>query len=140
MIKFNDVSHTIEHADIDLFTEKVNLLASINRELQENITADIDMPPFNKSAMDGYACRKEDLGNALDIIEIIQAGRLPMKTIGKNQCSKIMTGAAVPQGANCVFIIEDTETLDEKRVRCNNSKTKDNICFESEDYHNPTCK
>lgn len=136
MTKFNEVANTIRYAAIGLFTEKVELLNSINRVLQEDIVADMDMPPFDKSAMDGYACRKEDLENDLEILEIIQAGKLPQKVIGKDQCSKIMTGAAVPQGADCVFMIEDTNVLNEKLVKCNNPKTKDNICFEGEDYKN----
>ena len=136
MTKFNEVANTIEHAAIVLFTEKVELLNSINRVLQEDIVADMDMPPFDKSAMDGYACRKEDLENELEILEIIQAGKLPKKVIGKNQCSKIMTGATVPPGADCVFMIEDTNVLNEKFVKCNNPQTKDNICFEGEDYKN----
>ncbi len=134
MIIYSNVIDTIKQAATILFTEKVSLLNSINRVLQEDIVADINMPPFDKSAMDGYACRKEDLDNELEVLEIIQAGRLPTKPIGKNQCSKIMTGAAVPDGANCVFMIEDAQVLNENSVKCNNLQTKVNICYKGEDY------
>ena len=56
------------------------------------------MPPFDKATVDGYACRRADLGNPLTVIETIPAGRMPAKTVGPNQCAKIMTGAAVPGG------------------------------------------
>lgn len=134
MTLFEEASNTITNAAKGLVTEKIKLTTSVNKVLQENIVADMDMPPFNKSAMDGYACRKEDLGNAMEILEVIQAGKLPVKKIGKNQCSKIMTGAAVPSGANCVFMIEDAELLKGGRVKCNNLNTKNNICFQAEDY------
>lgn len=136
MTQYSDVALKIENSASGLRTEKVKLTRSVNRVLQEDIVADIDMPPFNKSAMDGYACRKEDLGNEMEVLEIIQAGKLPTQSIGKNQCSKIMTGATVPSGADCVFMIEDTDILGEKLVKCNNPKTKDNICAKGEDYKN----
>lgn len=131
---FEKAKHTIETTITKQETETVKLLDSLNKVLREDIIADINMPPFNKSAMDGYACRKKDLGNVMDVIEIIQAGRPPQKTIGKNQCSKIMTGAMVPQGANCVFMVEDAVITEEKSVKCSNQKTKENICFQGEDY------
>lgn len=134
MNQYSKVLLTIESASISLTTEKVQLLESVNRVLQENIVADMDMPPFNKSAMDGYACRKADLENELEVIETIQAGKLPEKNIGKNQCSKIMTGASTPEGADCVFMIEDSESISGNMVKCTNLKTKDNICAVGEDY------
>lgn len=132
---YNDVKKIIEGSAINCIgTQKVGLLESLNHILQEDIVSDIDMPPFNKSAMDGYACRNEDLGNEMEVIEVIQAGKLPIETIKKNQCSKIMTGAAIPQGADSVFMIEDTDIINDKIVKCNNPKTKVNICLKGEDY------
>ena len=46
----------------------------MNRVLREDVVSDIDMPPFNKSAMDGYACRRDDIANELEVVEIIQGG------------------------------------------------------------------
>lgn len=134
MTKHADVTHTIASSVSPCLSEKVPLLASPRRVLHENIFADMDMPPFDKSAIDGYACRKEDLENKLELLEIIRAGELPAKIIGKNQCSKIMTGAAVPEGADCVFMLEESITAGEKIIKCNNPKTKTNICYKGEDY------
>ncbi len=134
MITLSEVSSIIENAATGLGTEMIPVTDSFGRVLQEDILADMDMPPFDKSAMDGYACRREDMSNRLEVLETIQAGRLPTTIIRHNQCSKIMTGAAIPYGANSVFMIEHAETAGENLIKCNNLKTKDNICFKGEDY------
>jgi molybdopterin molybdotransferase len=91
------------------------------------------MPPFNKSAMDGFACRREDLENDLTIIEIIPAGQVPKKNIGAHECAKIMTGAIVPEGADCVIQVEHTEMKDACTVRFTETDTPANICRQGED-------
>ena len=79
MNQYNRVLLAIESASISLSAEKVELLESVNRVLQENIVADVDMPPFNKSAMDGYACRKADLENELEVKVHPVLGRVSRK-------------------------------------------------------------
>lgn len=116
-----------------LRTESVDFLNSSGRILAKNIFADADVPPFNKSAMDGYACRSADLGNELSVLEVIPAGTSPTKAIGPNQCSKIMTGAMVPDGADTVFMVEYSEQLKTGKVRFKGEKTNSNICFKGED-------
>ena len=116
-----------------LGSERVDIAHVVNRILAEDVTSDTDMPPFNKSAMDGYACRREDLANELTIIETIQAGASPRMAIESNQCAKIMTGAAVPQGADCVIMIEFTENPTPNTVRFAGGQTAKNICLKGED-------
>ncbi|HKL66957.1 MAG TPA: hypothetical protein VJ877_03620, partial [Bacteroidales bacterium] len=65
---------------------------SLGRYLAEDIESDIDMPPFNKTAVDGYACRKADLDRELLINEVIPAGVPASRTVEEGQCAKIMTG------------------------------------------------
>ncbi len=60
-------------------SERVDIKRSLGRILAESVISDLDMPPFNKSAMDGYACRVEDVDKELEMIEIIQAGVIPQK-------------------------------------------------------------
>jgi molybdopterin molybdotransferase len=91
------------------------------------------MPPFNKSAVDGYACRQEDLTEELEVLEVIKAGKAPKKVIGKKQCSKIMTGAPVPEGANTVIMVEDVEELGNGFIKYKKDKVKNNICAVGED-------
>jgi len=116
-----------------LGTERVDIAQATGRILADDVKSDTDMPPFNKSAMDGFACRREDLANELTIIETIPAGVPPKNVIGQNQCAKIMTGAVVPQGADCVIMVEFTETPGENTVRFTGKETADNICAKAED-------
>lgn len=116
-----------------LGSEQVGLDAALNRVLAEDVCSDMDMPPFVKAAMDGYACRREDLANDLQIVEILKAGEAPRKSIGPNECAKIMTGGMVPEGADCVIIVEKTATLDANTVRFAAESTTDNICLIGED-------
>lgn len=116
-----------------LGTERVEIARAINRVLAEDVKSDIDIPPFNKSAMDGFACRREDLANELTIVETIPAGVPPKKVIGPNQCAGIMTGATVPQGADCVIMVEFTKNPTENTVRFTGKETDSNICIKAED-------
>ncbi len=115
-------------------TEKITLIHSINRVLAEDIIADIAMPPFHKAAVDGFACRLKDICNLLEIIDFIPAGKSTQTIINKNQCVRIMTGASIPEGADTVFMLEDSELIGDKYVLCNNPNTKRNICYKGEDF------
>jgi molybdopterin molybdotransferase len=134
MSKFDEIQTIIQKLPIAFGVEEVTLEDAHNRILREDVVADMDMPPFHKSAMDGYACRFEDLGNEMEVLEVVQAGTFTKVVPGKNQCVKIMTGAAVPAGCDCVFKVEDSEEIDETHVKCTNLKTAKNICYQGEDY------
>ena len=116
-----------------LGSERVELGRAFNRALAEDVVCDTDMPPFNKSVMDGFACRRADLRNELTVVETIPAGVMPEKTIGRNQCAKIMTGAVVPEGADCVIMIEHTEAVARNRIRFIGKDTDTNIAARGED-------
>ena len=113
--------------------KKVNYIHSSEYILAEDVFADLDMPPFNKSAMDGYACQREDLEQELTVVEIIPAGYSPIQKINAGQCSKIMTGAQVPEGADTVFMVEYSEEIAPGKVRFLGTKTNSNICLKGED-------
>jgi len=108
-------------------TEVVPLDKSLNRVLAKNILSDIDMPPFNKSAMDGYACKKEDIFKQLEVLEVIPAGSQPTKKIESGQCSKIMTGAMMPEGTDCVLKVEETTEITENLIQFTGKQTKSNF-------------
>ena len=93
----------------------------------------MDMPPFDKSAMDGYACRAEDARSVLEVVEVIPAGYQPRHAIRANQCAKIMTGAILPHGADCVIPVEDVEELSETKIRFKGERIAPNICRRGED-------
>lgn len=133
MIPFYDALEIVKSSGFTNGTEHVDLLNSFQRVLAEDVFSDISMPPFNKSAMDGYACRKSDLKNHLNVIEEIAAGTIPIKTIGENQCARIMTGAMVPLGADIVIMKEDIGEIASDIVLCLNETAKSNICYTAED-------
>lgn len=93
--------------------------AALGCVLAESIASDLDMPPFDKSLMDGFAVRAADLttGKAtLAVLEEIGAGITPRLPVGAGQATRIMTGAPVPNGADAVVMIERTRMLDEETV------------------------
>src|SRR3989338_1352543 len=102
--------------------EQVKLEQSLGRVLDEEVRANRDQPPYDISAMDGYALRSADLTNVpatLEIIEDIKAGDMPTKTLASGQCARIMTGAPMPLGADAVIRVEDTEAKADNRVQIN---------------------
>jgi molybdopterin molybdotransferase len=81
--------------------------------LARDVTATRDIPPFNRSAMDGYAVRTADLKEIpcrLKVIAVQEAGDPDKSTLASGECIKIMTGAAVPLDADAVVMIENTES------------------------------
>jgi molybdopterin molybdotransferase len=133
MTLFDEASRTVQEHARFLGAERVDIKDAFGRVLVEDVSSDIDMPPFNKSAMDGFACRRGDLSGSLEVVETIAAGRVPKKVIGPGECAKIMTGAIVPEGADCVIRVEDTRKQSEKTVRFTEKETPDNICLKGED-------
>ena len=91
-------------------TEIIPIDESLGRVLAEDIEATLDSPPFDKSAMDGFAYNSSDSGKKLKIIGSIAAGENSDLEIKPGECVKIMTGAMIPKGANRVVKIENCTT------------------------------
>ena len=93
--------------------------AALGLVLATDIVSDLDMPPYHKSLMDGYAVRCSDLSRgqgSLKVIEEITAGRVPKLVLGEGQASRIMTGAPIPAGADAVVVVERTRMRDDGNV------------------------
>jgi len=141
MLKFDDAFEIVMRSAHRLGTERLGIDHALNRVLAEDVVSDIDMPLFNKSTMDGFACRRADLANELTVIETVPAGTMRKRTIGQNQCAKIMTGAVMPEGADCVIMVEHTQSVAEgsrkagsqNKIRFTGSSTEDNICLKGQD-------
>ncbi|HYK98460.1 MAG TPA: gephyrin-like molybdotransferase Glp [Candidatus Acidoferrales bacterium] len=91
---------------------EMSLLDALGAVLAENAVADRDVPPFRNSAMDGYAVRGSDVkeaGARLEVIGAVAAGAMPKGTVGRGQAMRIMTGAPIPEGADTVVRVEDTD-------------------------------
>lgn len=98
-------------------SETVPFQAAVARILAEPVIAPHDVPSFSNSAMDGFAVRAEDVsspGAILEIVEDVAAGQVATVTVGEGQTVKIMTGAPMPEGADTVVRVEDTEEDDGK--------------------------
>ncbi|MDR3213492.1 MAG: molybdopterin molybdotransferase MoeA [Azoarcus sp.] len=92
-------------------TEDVPLEQALGRVLATDVRANRDLPPYDVSAMDGYAVRSADIAAApatLKIVDDIKAGDMPRVALQPGQCARIMTGAPVPAGADTVVRVEDT--------------------------------
>jgi len=92
--------------------ETLGLLDATGRVLAEDVESAISIPPRDNSAMDGFALRAADLGRVpalLRVVDDLPAGKAPSREIGAGEAARIMTGAALPAGADAVVMIENTE-------------------------------
>ena len=92
--------------------EQVPVAEAAGRVLAEAATAQIDLPPFDASAMDGFALRSEDAPGRLPVVERIAAGRPASRELQAGEAMAIATGGAVPQGADVVVPLEDVVSED----------------------------
>src|SRR5688572_1036388 len=102
-----------------LAPKRVALRAALDLALAEDVTSPIDLPAWDNSAMDGYACRAADLTGSLielRVVETVAAGKFPRRSIGAGEATRIFTGAPLPQGADTVIRQEDTRPAPGDRV------------------------
>src|SRR5687768_2864531 len=111
MIPVEKALKIIERETTRLATENVPLSAAVGRVLAEDVAADMDLPPFDRSQMDGFALRSKDVEGSPVVLEVVgesAAGRGWHKKLKKGEAVRIMTGAPVPEGADAVQKIELT--------------------------------
>jgi molybdopterin molybdotransferase len=94
-----------------LDSEPIPLTAALGRVLGENIISDVNIPPFPNSSMDGFAVRAADLTGEtrLRVIMDIPAGTAPTRALQTGEAARIMTGAPMPDGADAVVPVEQTD-------------------------------
>lgn len=100
-------------------TETVPLARSQGRVSAREVTADEDVPPFDRSVMDGYAIRSSDAakaGSALDLVGEVSAGRVGDFVLAGGEAAAIMTGAPLPSGADAVVMVEKTRRSADSKV------------------------
>jgi molybdopterin molybdotransferase len=115
-----------------LETESVHIMDSLGQVLAGDIVSDINVPPLDNSAMDGYAVRSEDTRGAgqetpktLKVIDTVIAGGISKKEVTPGTAIRIMTGAPVPRGADSVIQFEDTD--DEKNRDASSNRSPDRV-------------
>lgn len=104
-----------------LGTEEIRLLDAYNRVIAEDVTAPLDIPPFNRSTVDGYAVKAEDTFGAeenspkkLKICGTVNVGEPPKVTVNTGAAAEIYTGAPIPEGADAVVMLEHAERKGEE--------------------------
>ena len=117
MISVEDAQKSILEMIRPMGRERAGLLNSLGRVLAEDVHSSRPVPPWNNSAMDGYALRAEDVRGAtresprsLRVIEEIQAGVMATREVGPGEAIKIMTGAPIPE-------VERTPSCSSRRPR-----------------------
>jgi molybdenum cofactor synthesis domain-containing protein len=111
--------------------EEISLLEAYDRVLRENVVSALDIPPFNRSTVDGYAVKAEDTFGAeenqpakLTARGMVSVGEQPKISISKGEAAEIVTGAPIPEGADAVIMVEDTDREDAE-LRVYRAVTKD---------------
>ena len=111
--------------------EEISLLEAYNRVLRENVVSALDIPPFNRSTVDGYAVKAEDTFGAeenqpakLIARGMVSVGEPPKIRISKGEAAEIVTGAPIPEDADAVVMVEDTD-IEDAELRVYRAVTKD---------------
>ncbi len=118
LLTIDDALHKFFSYDIlrRIQAEEVPIVPSVGRILASNLVTHIDLPPYDRSAVDGFALRAEDTlrcsknsSVSLKIVDVVEIGTTPKVPVGKSEAVRISTGAPRPDGADAVVMIEHTE-------------------------------
>lgn len=137
MISYEQAVENILKNTRTLPDEKILTEKALAQVLNEDIISGIEMPAFDRSAMDGYALNHLDAKKCpvkLKCIGLIQAGDVFNKKLKRGECVKIMTGAQVPENADTVVMVEYTRITDEGVEILKASQKSENIFFQGEDF------
>jgi len=114
MLQYNEALNILLNLTPNLSVEWLKLVEGRGRVLAEPVTAEVNIPHFERSPLDGFAMRSEDTKNAsklepvqLEIIETIEAGDSSKIVLNKNEVARVMTGAQIPSNADCVTRYEE---------------------------------
>lgn len=132
-ISLEEAIYILNHHVENLKEEQVSLVEGIGKIVAENIYSTMDSPPFNKSAMDGYAVGQVDTKENLRVIDTVFAGGISEKKIEQGEAIRIMTGAMIPEGALGVIKQEEVDLHGEYITLNRGIKIDENICFKGED-------
>ena len=125
---------------VPLGTQMLPLERALGRTLAADVAAPLDQPPFDRSPLDGYALRSADLAGAdrdhpavLEVVDTVYAGDEARIPVGPGQAVRLMTGAMLPPGCDCVVPQEDTDRGDPVSVFVS-LKPFQNYVYQGEDY------
>ena len=118
LMTFDEAQRAIrdQFKPVFLGEEEAVLLEAYNRVLSEDVVSTLDIPPFNRSTVDGYAVKAldtigadEDQPATLKVSGVVNIGEQPKVSLAKGEAIEIVTGAPIPEGADAVVMVEDTE-------------------------------
>lgn len=145
-IELEEAVGLMEAAVSPLGTESLPLTAALGRTLAADLTTPLDNPPFDRSPLDGYALRAADIAGAsqespvrLTVVDTVYAGDVAAVPVEQGQCVRIMTGAMLPQGCDCVLMQEKTDMGFPVVEVYQPLKAWDNYCYRGEDYKGEAC-
>ncbi len=135
LLTLNEAKNLIDNLGLKaLGSESVSLLKAHSRVLAEDIVSTFDIPPFDRSTVDGYALKAEDTSGAEENLPVklrnvgaIGVGELPVISLEKGEAVEIVTGAPIPNGADAVVMVEDTEKKGENVEIFNSVAKNDNV-------------
>lgn len=134
MIKVEEAKKIILENISLISNEEIPIIESLRRILARDYHSKDDIPPFDNSAMDGYAIFSSDVVEAsrenpffLDVVEDLPAGTVPQEKVKNGKAIRIMTGAPVPRGADSVIMVEKTEKDGERVKIFESAKPGENI-------------
>lgn len=140
------VARILNALDVPEKTEEIPLLQALGRVAAGNVCARVAQPPFDRSALDGYALRAADISAAgpetpvtLPVSRYLCAGSDPGGPLAPGTAARIMTGAPVPAGADCVLRQEDTESNGQTVTLHAPVEARANVCFAGEDIAPGKC-
>lgn len=122
-------------------SEKLNLDDALGRIISEDILSPVNLPPFSRSTVDGYAVKAQDTAGAsasmptyLDIIGSVEMGEKTELKISSGQAAAVPTGGMLPEGADAVLMIENTEKIEDKMIESAKSlAVGENVVKKAED-------
>ncbi len=128
-----------------LSVERVALLDALGRVLATPVISPLTLPAWDNSAMDGYALRAFDVEGAsaekpvtLTVLETVAAGAFPSRAVEAGSCTRIMTGAPLPEGVDTVIRLEDTDGGTERVSIRNDRDANRNVRYRGEDITSGT--
>jgi molybdenum cofactor synthesis domain-containing protein len=131
MIPLHEAQEMVLAGCAPLTPERVAYTEMTGRVLDQDVVAVEDVPPFRNTAVDGYAVRATDTEQIpveLVVVDTLAAGAEPKIAVNAGEAIRIMTGAPMPDGADAVVMVEDTERVGEKHVRISRSaKVRDGV-------------
>ena len=131
MIPLHEAQETVLAGCAPLTPQQVAYTEMTGRVLDQDVVAVEDVPPFQNTAVDGYAVRAADteqIPAELVVVDTLAAGAEPKIAVNAGEAIRIMTGAPMPDGADAVVMVEDTERVGETHVRISRSaKVRDGV-------------